>query len=916
MWLIKVFGVIYFTAVCAAQYPPNVTSMPISPTTDVPESMEPSYYLPTTIYEPPVPSLQLQSDWLDVFPSEKVKFICEISGSSDWTISWHRNNQSQDADPNVSFSADGSVLTITAETQMYSGSYFCKGHHKAKAVSTQSSNSLELKVFANKPKPTVSRKPNFDKMFLGESVTFTCAAGAFSGWEYLWYHDGKEIQAPKTDVYTIDSVDHSYSGEYSCKAKRGKGPFYTEESETQSLLVSEIPLPDLKQTTQWLDVFPSESVKLSCDMQRGSDWTYTWRKDGQKVQADDIVSFDSNGKTLSISSASAKHAGQYNCNGHLQGRSVISNSSPELTLTVYDKKPNVVLTQDPGYKVMFPGESVSYSCHLNVSSGWEYLYYKDRDQLGVSGITYSINSVGTANRGSYTCQAKRGKTQVFFSSLSQVMHLEVKEKKPKPLMTQEPKADKVYVGESVSFVCEVDVSSGWEYHWSKDGIALHSNSNVFKIRDASSSDNGNYECVAKRDKSAYHTLNSDRRSLQISEIPVPDLKQTTQWLDVFPTESVKLSCGMAVSSDWTYTWHKDGQRVRPDDTVSFGTNGTTLSITSASAKHAGQYKCSGRLNNRPVNSPITSGLTLSIYDTKPRVTLLRKPEYDVMHTGDPVSFSCHINVSSGWEYLWYKDGSPLAESEKTRNISSVTMKHTGSYTCRVKRGRNAVFQSDPSQTVRLDIQERPQANIILLTGWSEVFSTDSLALRCEVQESQEMWNYTWFREGQPIDLPPSKRHVVTPQNDPEQSLYTCRGISTGRPSYSKLSESFKTKNLLLKRRVLLSISGCLFFGLIAVFLGCIILRILHKPARNEDMLEEENLFLTMAQLKDRTDAPNPLVEYITDEALNASSKEADENGTIFSETTALPISTPEDQAATTEGDGTEEDMGGLISFKQ
>lgn len=93
-----------------------------------------------------------------------------------------------------------------------------------------------------------------------------------------------------------------------------------------------------------------------------------------------------------------------------------------------DKKPNVVLTQDPGYKVMFPGESVSYSCHLNVSSGWEYLYYKDRDQLGVSGITYSIDSVGTANRGSYTCQAKRGKTQVFFSSLSQVMHLEVKGK--------------------------------------------------------------------------------------------------------------------------------------------------------------------------------------------------------------------------------------------------------------------------------------------------------------------------------------------------------------------------------------------------------------------------------------------------------------------------------------------------------
>ncbi|XP_047186934.1 basement membrane-specific heparan sulfate proteoglycan core protein isoform X2 [Scophthalmus maximus] len=818
MWLIKVFGVIYFTAVCAAQYPPNVTSMPISPTTDVPESMEPSYYLPTTIYEPPVPSLQLQSDWLDVFPSEKVKFICEISGSSDWTISWHRNNQSQDADPNVSFSADGSVLTITAETQMYSGSYFCKGHHKAKAVSTQSSNSLELKVFANKPKPTVSRKPNFDKMFLGESVTFTCAAGDFSGWEYLWYHDGKEIQAPKTDVYTIDSVDHSYSGEYSCKAKRGKGPFYTEESETRSLLVSDPPTTSLKLLSPWLDVFENETVELKCEVE-GSDWlTFTWYKNQQKLQTD----LDEDSPYLNITQVTQTDQGVYACKVQIAFRNVISELSNNATVIVYENT-------------------------------------------------------------------------------------------PKPTLSKVPDFAQMYVGEKVNFTCKVDVSSGWNYKWYINGTLLPSATS--KTITSSLSDGGKYSCKATRGEET-STAQSAEIQQDVHEIPVPDLKQTTQWLDVFPTESVKLSCGMAVSSDWTYTWHKDGQRVRPDDTVSFGTNGTTLSITSASAKHAGQYKCSGRLNNRPVNSPITSGLTLSIYDTKPRVTLLRKPEYDVMHTGDPVSFSCHINVSSGWEYLWYKDGSPLAESEKTRNISSVTMKHTGSYTCRVKRGRNAVFQSDPSQTVRLDIQERPQANIILLTGWSEVFSTDSLALRCEVQESQEMWNYTWFREGQPIDLPPSKRHVVTPQNDPEQSLYTCRGISTGRPSYSKLSESFKTKNLLLKRRVLLSISGCLFFGLIAVFLGCIILRILHKPARNEDMLEEENLFLTMAQLKDRTDAPNPLVEYITDEALNASSKEADENGTIFSETTALPISTPEDQAATTEGDGTEEDMGGLISFKQ
>lgn len=39
--------------------------------------------------------------------------------------------------------------------------------------------------------------------------------------------------------------------------------------------------------------------------------------------------------------------------------------------------------------------------------------------------------------------------------------------------------------------------------------------------------------------------------------------------------------------------------------------------------------------------------------------------------------------------------------------------------------------------------ERPKASIVLLTGWSEVFSTDSLVLKCEVMESTDVWNYTW-----------------------------------------------------------------------------------------------------------------------------------------------------------------------------
>ncbi|XP_031167297.2 titin-like isoform X1 [Sander lucioperca] len=951
----------------------------------------------------PVPSLKLVTSWLDVFPTERVKLSCVMDGTSDWTYTWYREGQQVLADGTVSFDSNGATLSISSASAAHAGQYNCKGHLKDRSVSSNSSSGLTVKVYDKKPTVILTQDPEYKVMFPGESVSFGCHINVSTGWEYLWYKDSNQLtvsgnkypislvgitnsgsytckakrgsdQAFITDssqavrlevegnmpkpsmtqqpdvnkVYTGESVSFkcevklssgwlylwykdgtplpinsssfnihnatsSNSGTYKCMAIRDKTTYSTEHSDSRILRVSEIPVPSLKLVTPWLDVFPTERVKLSCVMDGTSDWTYTWYRDGQQVLADGTVSFDSNGATLSISSASAAHVGQYSCKGHLNDRSVSSNSSPGLTLKVYDKKPTVILTQDPEYKVMFPGESVSFGCHINVSTGWEYLWYKDSNQLTVSGNKYPISLVGITNSGSYTCKAKRGSDQAFITDSSQAVRLEVEGNKPKPSMTQQPDVNKVYTGESVSFKCEVKLSSGWLYLWYKDGTPLPINSSSFNIHNATSSNSGTYKCMAIRDKTTYSTEHSDSRILRVSEIPVPSVKLVTPWLDVFPTERVKLSCVMNGTSDWTYTWYRDGQQVLADGTVIFDSDAATLSISSAAASHRGQYSCSGKLKSRSVSSTFSSVQTLGVYDTKPRVTLMQNPMHNVMHTGDSVSFSCHINVSSGWEYLWYRDDNQLVVSGNNHTISSVLRTNTGSYHCKVKRGIYAV----QSQAVKLDIEERPLAYITLLTGWSEVFSTDSLVLRCRVLESQDIWNYTWFKEGHPINFSLSEKHTVTPENDPEQSLYTCKGIRTGRPSYSKTSDSFHTKNLLLKRRVLLSISGFIFFAIIAIFIGCIFLRFIRKPGNGEDKPEETELFLTMAQLKDRDDALCPLVQYITDAELNASSKkEADENGTISDETTPLPISSQEDQAVTSESHDTTENNGGLVSFKQ
>ncbi|KAM7411848.1 hypothetical protein PAMA_021701 [Pampus argenteus] len=703
-----------------------------------------------------------------------------------------------------------SVFTCTAQWKMWRFKIFSVIYFLA--VCADQDN-------GNPPTPILNKDPGLNLMYVGETVTFTCKVSVSSGWTYVWYKDGNELTT--TEEINRIRLDLSDRGHYSCKAIRGA--ITTDRSNVMPLNVLEIPVPVLSRGTRWSDVFPTENVKFSCKMQDSLSWTYTWYRDGQVIQPDNTVSFDPDKATLSISSASDSHAGQYMCKGFLSSRSVNSSFSSGLDLTVYDKKPNINLSQDPEYKEMFIGEQVSFTCGIKVSSGWEYEWYRDSTLLTETSNKYLINSVGKTDSGSYTCKAKRGSDKFFHTDSSQAIHL------------------------------------------------------------------------------------------QIEEIPVPVLRRGTRWSDVFPTENVKFSCKMQGSLSWTYTWSRDGQVIQPDNTVSFDPDKATLSISSASDSHAGQYTCKGFLSNRSVNSRFSSGLDLTVYDKKPSVTLTQDPEYKVMFTGEQVSFTCGINVSSGWKYEWYRDSTSLAETSNKYLINSVGKTDSGSYTCKAKRGSGKFFHTDSSPFKDLEFKERPKAIILALTGWSEVFSTDSLVLKCQVEESQDAWNYTWFKAGEPIILQASEKHTATPQNDPEQSAYTCRGIRTGRPSYSEESSSFTTKNLLLKRRLLLSISGCLFFGIIAVFIGCIVLRVIRKPVDDYEKPEEAELFLTMAQLKDRSDTPSPLVAYITDENLKAPSQAGDENDTTCNE--SAPI-TSEDQAVTTESLDKEENNAAMVSFKQ
>lgn len=75
-----------------------------------------------------------------------------------------------------------------------------------------------------------------------------------------------------------------------------------------------------------------------------------------------------------------------------------------------------------------------------------------------------------------------------------------------------------------------------------------------------------------------------------------------------------------------------------------------------------------------------------------------------MFLGESVNFSCHINVSSGWNYEWYKDDTFLSESSNIYSKSAVEITDDGQYKCRAKRSNNQPFVTDFSQDIDLEVQ--------------------------------------------------------------------------------------------------------------------------------------------------------------------------------------------------------------------
>ncbi|XP_052396777.1 titin isoform X29 [Carassius gibelio] len=792
-----------------------------------------------TIREPPKANMSIESQWNMFYPTEKVTLKCSVDEESNkWGYEWFKNGGSLKDDKDISVSRN--TLSISSAKVGHSGQYTCRGKHLARTLvtTTRETEAVQLRIQDIKPKPNITKHVWFELFYAEEKVQLKCNMTGV-GWEYHWYK-GSTLRITHPEL-TIDAVSLSDRGNYHCKAKRGD---FSVDSETLQVRVQKPPQPHIQ--SDWTEAFPGEKVSLQCVIRDVSEnWNYTWFKDSSKIDSRAETNIQGNNLTLSVKSS---HHGAYECQAELQERNVSTVRSKQHFLTVHGSQPTILLQQDPSHPEMYNGEQVNLTCSIQEkTSKWQYFWQRDSQQVNtVNNPIYTIQNATFSQKGNYTCQVRRGEMTYAKSTI-----LTIREP-PQPHIQSD--WTEAFPGEKVSLQCVIrDVSENWNYTWFKDSSKIDSraetniqgNNLTLSVK---SSHHGAYECQAELQERNVSTVRSKQHFLTVHEPPKPNLSIESQWNMFYPTEKVTLKCSVDEESNkWGYEWFKNGGSLKKVEDISF--SGNTLSISSAKAGHSGQYTCRGKhLTRTLVTTRETEAVQLRIKDITPKPIIKKHEWFELFYTEERVKFDCNMS-GVGWEYHWHKAAKPLIKNSEF-TIDAVSLTDTGDYHCKAQRGDFSV----DSETLQVRVQARPPAFLSLKTELIDIMTGD-VTLRCNISDGRQ-WNYTWFMNGQQLNGS-SDVLKVTGNEETIKSEFKCKGINTERPLYSALSDGFVANNIIFKRKILLAISGCLVCCIFILIIGCIILKITHKPEVKET---PEDLFFSMTDSKNQI--ISPMKEYM------------------------------------------------------
>ncbi|CAI5669150.1 unnamed protein product [Oreochromis niloticus] len=169
---------------------------------------------------------------------------------------------------------------------------------------------------------------------------------------------------------------------------------------------------------------------------------------------------------------------------------------------------------------------------------------------------------------------------------------------------------------------------------------------------------------------------------------------------------------------------------------------------------------------------------------KPTVTL--QPSWPQIYSGETVTVRCEIQGGEGaqWTYEWRRGQSSIRETSNEYRINSVTESDGGGYSC---RGRRSSSWTEWSDSTTLKVTAPPKPTVTLQPSWTQIYSGETVTVRCEIQGGEgDQWTYKW-RRGQVNIHETSSEYRINRVTESDGGGYSCRGRSSSWTEWSDIT---------------------------------------------------------------------------------------------------------------------------------
>ncbi|XP_027894824.1 uncharacterized protein LOC114157856 [Xiphophorus couchianus] len=366
-----------------------------------------------------------------------------------------------------------------------------------------------------------------------------------------------------------------------------------------------------------------------------------------------------------------------------------------------------------------------------------------------------------------------------------------------PVLTVEPNWSTFYVGEFVTFICDMNEGqdTDWYYQFIRNGQQFvgYQSDKRFRVDRLYTGHSGEFQCCGQWKGSSD---NKCSKTVTVTFSDKPGAKLTAGSTTIPVGGSVTLSCSVEPSAGWKYRWFR---RTSDSSFVEFiRNNEENREIT---VTQGGIYKCDGKRGNPSFYSYSSHENKIEIMFSN-KVFVTRQPNLPHIFSGESITLTCEVQggETTEWSCEWRRSGSIIHWTDSKDWTFIVSESSRGNYMCQCRSRDDWHSSTQWSETIKLSVsRDKPGAK--LTAGSTTIPVGGSVTLSCSVEPSAG-WKYRWFRRTSDTSFVEfirnneENREITVTQG----GIYKCDG-KRGNPSFCSHSSHENNIEIMFSNKV-------------------------------------------------------------------------------------------------------------------